>query len=63
MSQRIKPTKDQFEDYIRIRDSGITNMFDTNMVIALSRTGLTSAHCFYIMANFGDLKEEYYGID
>lgn len=57
-----KPTKSQFEDYVRIRNSGVTNMFDVRTVCALSRTGLKKEHCLYIMENFMEIAEEY-GVD
>ena len=57
----MKPTKEQFEDYVSIRDSGVTNMFDVGTVCALSSTGLTREICLYIMRddNFVKLSEEY----
>ena len=55
----MKPTKEQFEDYVSIRNSGVTNMFDVTMVCALSCTGLTKDICFYIMKQFSELAEEY----
>jgi len=54
-----KPTKEQFEDYVRIQKSGITNMFCINNVIGLSHTGLTTDICLYIMDHYSELKEEY----
>jgi len=54
-----KPEKYQFEDYVAIRDSGMTNMFDVRTVCALSVTGLTPEHCLYIMSNFMELAKEY----
>ena len=57
-----KPTKSQFEDYIRIRNSGVTNMFDVRTVCALSNTGLKREHCLYIMQNFMGIAKEY-GVD
>ena len=54
-----KPTKEQFEDYVAIRDSGVTNMFAVNTVCALSSTGLTKPICFYIMSHFEELAKEY----
>ena len=54
-----KPTKEQFEDYVAIRNSGVTNMFDISMVCALSSEGLTKGTCFYIMKHFAELAEEY----
>ena len=55
----MKPTKEQFEDYVAIRDSGVTNMFDVRMVCALSHTGLDKQICIYIMQHFGELAKEY----
>lgn len=54
-----KPTKEQFEDYIKIRNSGVTNMWDVHTVCALSNTGLTKDNCVFIMYNFNDLAKEY----
>lgn len=55
----MKPTKEQFEDYVRIRNSGITNMCAIDVVCALSLSGLTKSICFYIMGNFEELASEY----
>ena len=57
-----KVTKEQFEDYVRIRNSGITNMFDIKTVCALSHTGLKKEHCLSIMQNFSGIAKEY-GVD
>lgn len=62
MSEPKKPTKGQFEDYVIIRNSGVTNMFDVRTVCNLSITGLTKEICLYIMSNFRELAEEY-GVD
>ena len=59
MGEPKKPTKEQFENYVNIRDSGVTNMFDVRTVCALSDTGLTMEHCLYIMTNFVNLAKEY----
>ena len=45
----VKPKKSQFMDYVRIRNSGVTNMFDIRTVCEYSHTGLTRENCFYIM--------------
>ena len=55
----MKPTKEQFEDYVAIRDSGITNMWDIRTVCNCSCTGLDKDTCLYIMKNFEELAEEY----
>ena len=54
-----KPTREQFEDYVRIQKSGVTNMFCINNVIGLSHTGLTTDICLYIMDHYNELREEY----
>lgn len=55
----MKPTKEQFIEYVLIRDSGITNMYDVNFITRVSNTGLNKSICIYIMQNFLDLAEEY----
>lgn len=55
----MKPTQEQFEDYIAIRDCGLTNMFDIKTVCKLSCTDLTKENCIYIMKHFKELMEEY----
>lgn len=55
----MKPTKEQFEDYVRIQRSGVTNMFDVRTVCEYSRTNLTRDICSYIMKHYAELMEEY----
>lgn len=55
----MKPTKEQFEEYVSIRDSGITNMFDVRYITDISDTGLTKPICIYIIEHFRELAEEY----
>ena len=55
----MKPKKSQFMDYVRIRNLGVTNMFDVKAVCEYSYTGLTEEICFYIMDHFNELAEEY----
>lgn len=54
-----KPTKEQFEEYVAIRDSGITNMFNITFITDISSTGLNKPICLYIMNHFSALAEEY----
>ena len=54
-----KPTKEQFKDFVSIRDSGVTNMFDVRTVCALSCSGLTEGICRYIMIHFLELAKEF----
>lgn len=56
---KAKPTKEQFEDYVSIRDSGVTNMFDIPTVMWHSTTGLNKELCIYIMQHFSELAKEY----
>lgn len=57
--EETKPTKEQFKEYVNIRDSGVTNMWDIKFLIKLSDTGLDKPTCMYIMRHFGDLAKEY----
>ncbi len=54
-----KPTKEQFEEYVAIRNSGITNMFNLRYIEDISAEGLNKEICTYIMHNFSELAEEY----
>ena len=58
-SEYNKPTKEQFEDYVAIRNSGVTNMWDINYIEAISRTDLDKSTCLYIMKHFTELADEY----
>lgn len=55
----MKPTREQFEEYVEIRDSGVTNMFDIRYIEDISTTGLDRPICMYIMKHFEELAEEY----
>lgn len=58
----MKPTKEQFKDFVAIRDSGVTNMWNIRLVCDLSETDLTNDICLYIMKHFSELADEY-GVD
>ena len=57
MKYNVDITKDQFEAYVRVQKSGVTNMFDLRNVTAL--TGLNKNQCVTIMENYNELKEKY----
>ena len=50
-------TKEQFEAYVDVQMSGVTNMFDIQMVSGLS--GLNKEEIMKIMKNYGTLKDKY----
>ena len=52
-----KITQEQFEAYVDVQESGVTNMFDVKTVGMLS--GLEKEQIMTIMANYGQLKEKY----
>ena len=58
-----KPTKEQFEAYVTVQMSGVTNMFDRQAVIHYAReyadVELSKEHITYIFKNYSELKEEY----
>ena len=56
---KLKPTKEQFEDYVAIRNSGVTNMFNVTNVCNWSNKTLTPDVCLYIMGHFQELAQEY----
>lgn len=52
-------TKEQFLRYEHIRISGVTNMFNVNVVGPLAL--LTREECFDIMKNYSTYKEKFLG--
>ena len=50
-------TKEQFEAYVNVQMSGVTNMFDVRTVGQLS--GLEKEQIMEIMTNYGELKDKY----
>ena len=54
---KLEITKDQFEAYVRVQMSGVTNMFDVRNVTAL--TGLDKKQIMEIMSNYSELVEKY----
>ena len=50
-------TREQFESYEKVRQSGVTNMFNVDLVCELSR--LTRGECFYIMKNYSKLNKSF----
>ena len=52
-----KITKEDFEAYIDVQESGVTNMFNAKLVGELS--GLDKEQIMTIMTNYGELKDKY----
>ena len=50
-------TQEQFEAYVDVQESGVTNMFDVKTVGELS--GLEKEEIMTIMKSYGELKEKY----
>ena len=50
-------TQDQFEAYLDVQMSGVTNMMDVRTVSEFS--GLEKEDIMTIMKNYGELKEKY----
>lgn len=53
----VEITKDDFEAYEEVRQSGVTNMFAIKTVMQLS--GLSKEECLDIMENYGEYKERF----
>ena len=50
-------SREQFEAYVDVQESGVTNMFDVKTVGELS--GLEKEEIMTIMKSYGELKEKY----
>ena len=50
-------TKEQFEAYVDVKMSGVTNMFNVKLVGELS--GLEKEQILTIMQSYGELKDKY----
>ena len=50
-------TQEQFEAYVDVQESGVTNMFDVRTVSLLS--GLEKEEIMTIMQSYSELKEKY----
>ena len=57
LNKMVEITKKQFEAYIDVQESGVTNMFDVRTVQSLS--GLNKEEIMEIMKNYGTLKDKY----
>jgi len=63
MTKAMKVSKEKFDAYRVVQDSGITNMMAVKTVIIAADdfcdVTLTREDCFYIMKNYAALKKEY----
>ena len=50
-------SREQFEAYVDVQESGVTNMFDVRTVGEVS--GLEKEEIMTIMKSYGELKEKY----
>ena len=57
LNKMEKITKEDFEAYVDVQMSGVTNMFDVKTVGELS--GLEKEEIMTIMKSYGELKEKY----
>ena len=57
LNEMEKITKEQFEAYVDVQMSGVTNMFDVKLVGELS--GLNKVEIMTIMTNYGTLKDKF----
>lgn len=59
MQDQTEITQEQFQAYVDVQMSGVTNMWDVSYVVELSRGLLTENDCLYIMKHYGELKKQY----
>jgi len=57
LNKMTEITKEQFEAYVDVQMSGVTNMFDVKTVGQLS--GLEKEQIMTIMTSYGELKDKY----
>ena len=57
LNEMEKITREDFEAYVNVQESGVTNMFDVQMVSGLS--GLEKEQIMTIMQHYGELKDKY----
>ena len=55
MTEQI--TQDEFDSYVEVQESGITNMFNVSVVSDYS--GLSKDKIMTIMKNYGELNDRY----
>ncbi len=60
MTTAAEITREEFQDYEDVRESGVTNMFDVGMVEDLS--GLDRETIFAIMKQYSELNKKYPGV-
>ena len=57
LNKMTEITKEQFEAYVDVQESGITNMFNAKLVGELS--GLGKEEIMTIMKSYSELKDKY----
>ena len=57
LNKMVEITKEQFEAYVDVQESGVTNMFNAKLVGELS--GLDKEQIMTIMKSYGELKDKY----
>ncbi len=55
----VEVTEEQFEAYVSVQLSGVTNMWAVDTVISLSRGLLSEDDCLYIMRNYVELRDHF----
>ena len=57
MTETTQVTQDEFDSYVEVQESGITNMFNVSVVSDYS--GLSRQDIMTIMSNYSVLQEKY----
>ena len=57
MTETTQVTQDEFDAYVEVQESGITNMFNVSVVSDYS--GLSRDKIMTIMKNYTDLNDKY----
>ena len=57
MTETTQVTQDEFDSYVEVQESGVTNMFNVSVVSDYS--GLSKDKIMTIMKNYSDLNNKY----
>lgn len=55
----IRVSREQFESYVEVQKSGVTNMFAVDIVSLNMKVAITKDEIFYIMENYGELEKRF----
>lgn len=55
----IRVSREQFESYVEVQKSGVTNMFAVDTVSLNMKVAITKDEIMYIMENYAELEKRF----